>query len=125
MELKSVIVNNGQVIGAVLSDKGVEKKARLLDIQKLIEKGKITAGARIIDNILYIEPEILKRQTPQQIFELEQINYDINDNIIGATLKNNIQINTVTLWSLAADNRIKNVAAAYIDNINSKAIIKS
>lgn len=125
MEVTQVLITNGQIIGAIVVDRGVEKKARIQDLQKLLEKNKITSGAKIIDGKVIIDSFILKNKASQPIFKLSKILKDNDGNMIGVELADGKQIDAKTAWSLASDDRLEGLQAAYMKSIDSKVIMSA
>ena len=123
MELTQVLVTNGIVVGAVITDKGKEKRARLSDVRKFVETGRITTGARIINDRLYIEPSILQCSANQQHFKIDKLEYNEDNLIISATFDDGRQCELSTLWSLAADGRVEGITSAYLKETDSKILI--
>lgn len=123
MTVEKVMVTNGLIIGAVINDNGVEKKARLTDLQKLIEKGKITAGAKLINDAIVLDADVLKNKYEQASFKLDSIVKDDSGTAIGVVLTDGRQVDMKTAWSLAADDRLEGLQAAYMKDIDSKVII--
>lgn len=123
MTVEKVMVTNGLIIGAVINDNGVEKKARLTDLQKLIEKGKITAGAKLINDTIVLDADVLKNKYEQASFKLDSIVKDDSGTAIGVVLTDGRQVDMKTAWSLAADDRLEGLQAAYMKDIDSKVII--
>ena len=129
MRIKNVLVVNGKVVGATIENGTKLQRAKLADVMKLIELGKITDGARIINNRLYFNDEILKNtQYLYSVFELKNLIRDENDKIIGGMLQSgntSKECSSQELWSLAADDRINGVTVAYIRETNDKVIISN
>lgn len=123
MTVEKVMVTNGLIVGAVINDNGIEKKARLTDLQKLIEKGKITAGAKLINDTIVLDADVLKNKYEQASFKLDSIVKDDSGTAIGVILKDGRQVDMKTTWSLAADDRLEGLQAAYMKDIDSKVII--
>ncbi len=123
MTVQKVMITNGTVIGAVVDDAGKEKKARLSDLQKLLEKGKITSGARLINGEVIIDIEVLKRKAAQPVFVLGKLIKDNDGNLIGVELSDGKQVDVKTAWSLAADDRLTGLQAAYMKDIDSKVVM--
>lgn len=123
MTVQKVMITNGIIIGVTLDDNGQEKKARLSDLQKLLERGKITSGAKIINSEVIIDAEILKRRAAQPSFELGKVLKDSDGEATGVELTTGKQIDIKTAWSLAADDRLKGLQAAYMKDIDSKVVM--
>lgn len=124
MIVKKAIVTNGLIIGAILDDNGVEKRARLADLRKLVDKNKITSGARVIQGELYIDENVLREETvQQQSFELSKIIYNDDGQIISALLKDGRTIDANTMWSLAADLRLNGIIAGYNRDTDTKIVL--
>lgn len=129
MKIKNVLVLNGKVVGATIENGPKLQKAKLADVMRLIKLGKITDGARIINDRLYFSDEILKNmQYLYSTFELKNLIRDENDKITGGVLQlgnASKECNSQELWSLAADDRINGVTVAYIRETNDKVIISN
>lgn len=123
MTVEKVIITNGLIVGAIINDNNTEKRARLTDLQKLLEKGKITAGARLINNEIFLDSTVLKNKAAQPIFELDSIIKDDNGDATAISFTNGKQADIKTAWGLAADDRVKGLQAAYMKDIDSKVIM--
>lgn len=123
MTVEKVMITNGLVVGAVINDNGTEKKARLSDVQKLLEKGKITSGAKMINGAVVLDATVLKNRYEQPVFTFESMVKDDDGNVTAVVLEGGKQVDIKTAWSLAADDRLKGIQAAYIKDIDGKVII--
>lgn len=123
MTVEKVMITNGLVVGAVINDNGTEKKARLSDVQKLLEKGKITSGAKMINGAVILDVAVLKNRYEQPVFTFESMVKDDDGNVTAVVLEGGKQVDIKTAWSLAADDRLKGIQAAYIKDIDGKVII--
>ena len=124
MTIENVILSNGMIIGATVNDNGKIKRARLSDLQKLVEHNKITSGAKIIKNRLYISDEILANHViKQSSLEFKNLIRDDNGKIQGAELSDGKTINNIQLWSLAADDRLPGVTAGYMKATDTKVVM--
>ena len=123
MTVEKVMITNGLIVGAVINDNGAEKKARLSDLQKLLEKGRITDGAKLVQGQVVLDASVIKKPTIQPSFTFAQTVRDTDGNLIGMQLEEGKQIDLKTAWSLAADNRIKGLQAAYMKDIDSKIVM--
>ena len=124
MTIENVILSNGMIIGATVNDNGKIKRARLSDLQKLVEHNKITSGAKIIKNRLYISDEILANHVIKQSnLEFKNLIRDDDGKIQGAELSDGKTINNIQLWSLAADDRLPGVTAGYMKATDTKVVM--
>lgn len=123
MTVEKVMITNGLIVGAVINDNGAEKKARLSDLHKLLEKGKITEGAKLVQGQVVLDASVIKKPIMQQSFTFAQAVRDTDGNLVGMQLTEGKQIDVKTAWSLAADNRIKGLQAAYMKDIDSKIVM--
>lgn len=123
MTVEKVMITNGLIVGAVINDNGVEKKARLSDLQKLLEKGRITDGAKLVQGQVVLDASVIKKPIMQQSFTFAQAVRDADGNLVGMQLAEGKQVDVKTAWSLAADNRIKGLQAAYMKDIDSKIVM--
>lgn len=125
MELKQVLITNGVVVGAIVEDRGVEKRARLQDVHKLLEKNKITSGAKLINGQVVFDASVLRNKAAQQTFTLGKLLKDSEGNLIGVELTDGKQIDVKTAWSIAADDRLVGLQAAYMKDIDCKVIMSA
>lgn len=113
MAVTSIIVQHGQIIGATLDANGTIKRARLSDLKKLYDTKKITSGIKVINDSVYFDLEVLSNIFEQPEFEFDHYDYDSDGKATQAVLTDGTTLSFDQLWGLAADHRIKNVAAYY------------
>lgn len=123
MTVEKVIVTNGRIIGVVIDDNGTEKRAKLVDLEKLLTHNKISYGAKLIDGRAVIDAAILKRKAIQSVVALDSLIKDDAGIVVGVLLKDGKRIDMKTAWSLAADDRLNGLQAAYMKDIGDKVII--
>ena len=78
----------------------------------------------MINGKMYLSPAVLKQQVKQSSMELSELERDTDGKLVAAVFKDGRRANIQTAWSLAADNRIKGLGAAYIENTNSKILLQ-
>lgn len=122
MKVKSVIVQNGIIIGASLEVNDAVKNARLTDLRKLCTLNKITSGCKLIDNQLYFEPDVLNNIFPQETYKFDHYDYDEDGKAKQAVLSNGQTLDFNSLWKLAADNRVEGIVAGYNNITESKVL---
>lgn len=123
MTVEKVIVTNGRIIGVVIDDNGTEKRAKLVDLEKLLAHNKISYGAKLIDGRAVIDAAVLKRKAIQSVVALDSLIKDDAGIVVGVLLKDDKRIDMKTAWSLAADDRLNGLQAAYMKDIGDKVII--
>ena len=122
MTVKGLMVTNGLINGAIIDDNGKEKKARIQDIQKLLELNKITAGARLVDGQIFYDDDVLNNIIYPSKLQFDGMNYTDDGKLKSGTVEGK-EVTLQNLWSLAADGRLDGLEAAYDEKTDSKLVV--
>ena len=122
MNVTSVMVQNGTIVGAVIEVNDTSKKARISDLIKLCTLNKIDSGCKLIDGKLYFDASVLAEEAEQTEVTVDHYDYNSDGKIEQAVLTDGRAVSLNDLWKLAADHRVTNAVAAYNRRTSSKIL---